>query len=109
MNKTWNTGSCRDLAQNAAQFVKIHRLGEVEIESGFSAALDIRRRGKARKRYGFDGSFSFRFRNNIVAIPVWQRDITQHNVELLGVDQVQRGPGIISRRNVVAEMIQKPR
>ncbi len=97
-----------DLAENRAQFVKIHRLREVEIESGFSAALDVITRCKAGKRYGFDGAFPFCFCNDIVAIPVWQRDITQHNVELFGVDQVQRAPGIISRRNVVAEMIQKP-
>ena len=108
MNKIRNIGSGRDLAQNAAQLVKIHRLREMEIESGFSAAVDVVTRCKTRKGDGFNGSSSFCFRNDIVAIPVWQRDITQHNVELFGVDQVQRAPGIISRRNVVAKMIQKP-
>src|SRR5438093_992656 len=81
----------------------------MEIESGFSAALDVVTRCKGRKRYGFGGSFSFRFCNDIVAIPVWQRDITQHNVELFGVNYFQRAPGVISRGNVVAEMIQEPR
>src|SRR5947208_11146733 len=106
--KIRNTGSRRDLAENAAQLVKIHRLGQMEIKSSFSAALDIVTRCKARYRHGFDGSFSFRFHNDIVAIPIWQRDITQHNVELFGVDHVQRAPRVISRGNVVAEMIQKP-
>ena len=59
-------------------------------------------------RHGFHGSFSFCFDDDIVAIPVWQRDITEHNVELLGVDHVQRAPSVISRGNIMAEMIQKP-
>jgi len=109
IEKIRNIGSRRDLAENAAQFVKIHRLRQMKIESSFSAALDIVTRGKARKRYGFDGSFSFCLCDYIVAISVWQRDITQHNVELFGVDHVQRAPGVISRGNVVAEMVQKAR
>src|SRR5882724_6453386 len=106
--KKRNIGSRRDLAENAAEFVKIHRLRQMEIESSLSAALDIVKRCKARYRHGFHGSFSFRFYNDIVAIPVWQRDIAQHNVELFGVDHVQRAPCVISRGNVMAEMIQKP-
>jgi hypothetical protein len=81
----------------------------MEIESSLSAALDIVTLCKARYRHGFHGSFSFRFNNDIVAIPVWERDITQHNVEVFGVDHVQRASGAISRGNVMAEMIQKPR
>src|SRR4029077_1605128 len=108
MEQIRNISSRRDLAENAAQLVKIHRLRQMEIESSFSAALDIVPRCKARYRHGFHGSFSFRFRDDIVAIPVWQRDITQHNVELFGVDHVQRALGVISRGNVVPEMIQKP-
>ena len=34
-------GSRRDLAENAAQLVKVHRLRQMEIESSFSAALDV--------------------------------------------------------------------
>src|SRR5881396_1069347 len=97
-----NIDSRRDLAENGAQLVKIHRLRQMEIESSLSTALDIVTRCKARYRHGFHGSFSFRFHNDIVAIPVWQRDITQHNVELVGVDQFQRAPGVISRGNIVA-------
>src|SRR6266853_5399740 len=108
LKKIRNIGPRRDLAENAAQLVKIHRLRQMEIESSLSAALDIVTLCKARYRHGFHGSFSFRFHNDIVAIPVWQRDITQHNVELFGVDHVQRAPCVISRGNVVAEMIQKP-
>ena len=103
-----NCRSRRDLTENATQLVKIHRLRQMEIESSLSATLDILTRSKARYRHGFHGSFSFRFHNDIVAIPVWQRDITQHNVELFGVDHVQRAPCVISRGNVMAEMIQKP-
>ena len=40
-NKIRNTDSRRDLTENAAKFVKIHRLRQMEIESSFSAALDI--------------------------------------------------------------------
>src|SRR4051794_14381934 len=81
----------------------------MEIESSFSAALDIVMRCKARYRHRFHGSFSFRFHNDIVAIPVWKRDVAQHDVELFGVDHVQRGPGVVSRGNIVTEMIQQPR
>ena len=58
-----NCGSHGDLAEYAAQFVKIHRLGKMEIEPGFSAALDVVARGKTRESYGFKRSFSFRFGN----------------------------------------------
>src|SRR4051794_14007672 len=78
--------SRRNLTQNSAKFVKIYRLRQIEIESSFFAALDIVPRSKTGYRHGFDSSFSFRFHNNIVAIPVWQRDVTQHHVELLGLD-----------------------
>src|SRR6266487_158926 len=108
LKKIRNIGSRRDLAENAAQLVKVHRLRQMEIESSFPATLDIVTRCKARYRHGFDGSFSFRFHNDIVAIPVRQRDITQHNVELFGIDHVQRAPCVISRGNVMAEMTQKP-
>src|SRR6185369_16903935 len=91
----------RDLAQNAAEFVKIHRFCKVEIEAGFSATLDVVKRCKAGYGHGFHGSFSFRFRNDMVAVPVWQRDIAQHNVELFGVDHIQCAPGTISRGNVM--------
>jgi hypothetical protein len=95
----------RDLAQNAAELVEIHWFRQMEIEASFSATLDVVTRCKAGYRHGFHGSFSFRFLDDIVAIPVRQRDVTQHNVELFGVDHVQRAPGAISRRNFVAEMI----
>src|SRR6476660_9612156 len=103
-----DTGSRRDLAENGTQFVKIHRLRQIKIESSFSAPLDIVTRSKARYRHGFHRSFSFRFHNDIVAVPVWQCDITQHHVEIFGLDHVERAAGIISGGNVVAEMIQKP-
>jgi hypothetical protein len=107
-NKVRNSRSGRDLAQNAAELVKIHRFRKVEIEASFSATLDVVTRCEAGYGHGFHGSFSFRFRNDIVAVPVWQRDIAQHNVELFGLDNVQRAPGTISRGNVMAEMIQEP-
>jgi len=64
-----------DLAEYAAEFVKIHRLGKMEIEPGFSAALDVVTRGKTRESYGLKRSFLFRFGNYVVAIPVRQGNI----------------------------------
>ena len=58
-----NCGSHGDLAEYAAELVKIHWLGKMEIEPGFSAALDVVTRGKTRESYGFKRSFSFRFGN----------------------------------------------
>ena len=58
-----NCGSRGDLAEYAAEFVKIHRLGKMKIEPGFSAALDIVTGGKTRESYRFERSFSFRFGN----------------------------------------------
>src|SRR5262245_15209953 len=100
-----NLQSRRDLAQNAAQLVKIDRLCQMEIEPSFSSTLDIVTRCKTRYRHGFHRSFSFRFHNDIVAIPVWQRDIAQHNVELFGFDHVQRTPCVISRGYIMTEVI----
>src|SRR6478735_12587962 len=108
IEKIRNIGSRRDLAENGAQLVKINRLRQMEIESSFSAALDIVTRCKARYRHRFHRSFSFRFLNDIVAVSVWQRDITQDNVELFGLDHVERTAGVVSRGNVVAKIIQKP-
>src|SRR5215208_4506825 len=75
-NKMRKARSSRDLAENRAQFVKIHRFREIKIESSFFAALDIVTRAKARYRHRLHRSFSFGFHDDIVAIPVWQRDIT---------------------------------
>ena len=47
-----------DLAENGAQFVKVHRLGQMKIETGFFAALNIVRCPKPSERYGFNRSFS---------------------------------------------------
>src|SRR4051794_27100010 len=43
----------RDLTQNSAKLVKIHRLRQIEIESSFFAALDIVTRSKTGDRHGF--------------------------------------------------------
>ena len=86
----WPSGtslaSRRDLAENAAELVKIHRLRQMEIEASFSAALDIVTRCKTGYCHRLHGSSSFGFHNDIVTIPVWQRDIAQHNVELFGIN-----------------------
>src|ERR1051325_4584099 len=81
----------------------------MEIKARFSTTFDIVARGKARDRHSFHRSLSFRFHNDIVAIPVWQRDIAQHNVELFRVDHIQRASGIVSGGNVMAKVIKKPR
>src|SRR5262249_28398062 len=104
-----NFNSHGDLAEYAAQFVKIHRLGKMEIETSLSAAFDIVTRGKARERYGFDRSFSFRLGNDLVTISVRQRNITQHNIELFRVDHLQGALRAISGGNLMTEMIQKAR
>ncbi len=36
-----------DLAENSSQFVKVHRFGQMKIETGFLAALNIVRRSKS--------------------------------------------------------------
>src|SRR5262245_33232091 len=100
IKRTSESRSRRDLAQNAAKLVKIHRLRQMKIESSFSTALNIIACRKTGYCHRFHGSFSFRFHDYIVAVPVWQRDITQDNVELFGIDHVQCAPGIISRGNI---------
>src|SRR5262245_44765387 len=94
----------RDLPENAAQLVKVHRLGKMEIEPSLSAAFNVGTRGKARECYGFDGALSFRLSNNVVTITVWQPNITKHNVKLFGVDHVQRATGVMRGGNFMAEM-----
>src|SRR5439155_19519397 len=96
-----------DLAQNNAQLVKIHRLGEMEIEPGFSATLDVFSRSKATDRYGFKGSFSFGFGNHVIPAAIGQSNVTQNDIELFRVDHVHRVLGAVSHRNFVAEMTEK--
>ena len=47
-----------DLAENGAQFVKVHRFSQMKIETGFPAALNIIGRSKSGQRYRLDRSFS---------------------------------------------------
>ena len=96
-----------DLAQDSAQLVEIHRLGEMEIESCLSAALDVFSRGKATERYGFNGSFSFGFGNQVVAAAVGQSNVAQHDIEFFRVEDIPRVLGAISYGNVVAEVTEK--
>jgi len=96
-----------DLAQNSAQLVKIHRLGEMEIESRLSAALDVLGRGKAAERYGFHRSFSFGFGNQVVAAAIGQCNVTQNDIEFSGFENIPRILGAISHRDFVAEMTEK--
>ena len=98
-----------DLAQNAAQLMKIYRLGEMEIEPGSSATLDVFSRGKATDRYGFNGFFSFGFGNHIVAGAIGQSNVTQDDIELFGVDHALRVLRAIGHGNFVAEMTQETR
>src|SRR5437868_9638533 len=74
--KTDTHTSHGDLTEYTAQFVKIHRLCKMEIEPGFSAALDIVTRGKTRQSYSLEGPFSFGFGNYVVTIPIRQGNIT---------------------------------
>ena len=63
--------------------MKVHRLGQVKIETGVLTAFDIVRRSKSGQRYSFNGSFSFGFGNQIIAAAVRQGDIGQDDVEFL--------------------------
>ena len=96
-----------DLAQNSAQLVEVHRLGEMEIESRLSAALDVFTRGKATNRYGFNWPFSLGFGNQVVATPVRQSNVAQNDIELFRVDHVHRVLCTISHGNLVAEVTEK--
>ena len=59
--------SRRDLAQNAAELVEIHRFCKVEIEASFSATLDVVTRCIAGYRHGFP-----------LASGTWRRHTQQH-------------------------------
>src|SRR5947207_3892948 len=76
----------RDLTQNAAELVKIHRLGEMEIESSFSAALNVLSPGKASDCYGFDGSLPFGFGNQVVAAAVGQSNVMHDNIKRFRIE-----------------------
>src|SRR6266436_6318931 len=98
-----------DLAQNSAQLVKVHRFRKVEIEPGFPAALNILARAKAGERDRLDRSSSLGLGNDVVAAAVRQSDVAQDNIELFRVNHVQRILCSVSRRNFMAEMIEKTR
>src|SRR6266511_1774550 len=96
-----------DLAQNSAQLVKIHGFGEMEIEAGLFAALDIFRCAKSSQRYGFNGSFSLGRGNQVVAAPVRQGNVAQDNIEFFGVDHFQSAPRAFGQRNFMPEITQE--
>ena len=98
-----------DLAQNSAQLVKIHWLGEMEIESRFSAALNVLSRSKATEGHGCYRSFALRMSHNVVAAPIRQGDVAQNDVELFRFDRIQRVLRAIGQRNFMAEMREKTR
>ena len=98
-----------NLAQDSAQFVKVHRLAKMEIEPGLLAALNVLDCAKAGERYRFNRSFSFSFGNHVVTAAIGQRDVAQKDVELFGVDNVQRGLRAIGNGNFVAEMTEETR
>src|SRR5262249_49547825 len=80
---------------------------EMEIESRLLAALNVRRRGKATDRYGFNGLFSLGFGNDVVAAAIGQSNVTQNDIEFFRVDHVHRVLRAIGDRNFVAEMTEK--
>ena len=63
----------------------------------------------AGERYRFDRSSSLSLGNNVVAVAVRQSDVAQDDIELFGVNQVQRILRSVSDRNFMAEMIEKTR
>src|SRR5437867_11286033 len=98
-----------NLTQDSAQFVKVHRFCKMEIEPGLLAALNVLSCAKAGERYGFDRSFSLGFGNYVVAAAIGQRDVAQNDVELFGVNNIQRSLRAIGKGNFVAEMTEKTR
>ena len=71
-----------DLAENGAQFVKIHRLGQMKIKTSFFAALNIVRCSKSSERHGFNRSFSFDLGDHVVTAAVRQGDVAKDDIEL---------------------------
>src|SRR6266481_520688 len=63
-----------NLAQNSAEFVKVHRFAKMEIEPGLFAALNVFSCAKTGERYRFDRAFSLGFGNHVVAAAIGQRD-----------------------------------
>src|SRR5438105_3515756 len=98
-----------NLTQNSAQFVKVHRFGKMEIEPGLLAALNVLSCAKTGERYRFDRSFSLGFGNQVVAAAIGKCDVAQNDVELFGLNNVQRIVGGIGQRNLMAEMTEKTR
>jgi len=96
-----------DLGKNSAQLVEVHGFGEMEIEAGFSAAPDVFVPVKSSKGYAFDGLFSFRLRDHVVAAPVGQANVAQDDVELLRLDNLQRALHAIGDQNLVTEMAEE--
>ena len=96
-----------DLAENGSQFVKVHRLGQMKIETGRFAALNIVRRSKSGQRYRLDGSFSFGLGNQIIAAAVGQSDIGQNDIKIFRMDNFPCTLRIIGHGNFVAEMCEQ--
>jgi hypothetical protein len=96
-----------DLAENGAQLVEVHRFGEMEIEASFLPAPDVFVPVKSSKGYSFNGLFSFRLRDHVVAAPVGQANVAQDDVELLRLDNLQRAPHAIGDQNLVTEMAEE--
>src|SRR5437867_12110080 len=64
-----------NLAQDSAQFVKVHRFCKMEIEPRLLATFNILGCAEAGERYRFDRLFSLGFGNHVVAAAIGQRDI----------------------------------
>ena len=113
LDQTSAAASCNErflgsnLAQNSAQFVEVHRFGEMKIETGFSTSPDIFVLVKSSKGYAFHGLFSFGLRDHVVAAPIGQANVAQNDVELLRLDNLQRALCAIGDRNFVTEMTEE--
>src|SRR4029077_12834934 len=73
--------SGRNLAQDSAQLVEVHRFCKMEIEPGFLAALDIVGGVEAGQRYRFYRLSSLRLCNHVVTVAVRQSDVAQDDIE----------------------------
>lgn len=96
--------SSADLTQDAPELVKVHRLAEMEVESGLFAALDIVVAVEPCQGHAFEGLFTFGFRDHIVTAAIRESDVAQNDVEVFCVDHFQRAPLGIGHRDFVAEV-----
>ena len=96
-----------DLIKNAAQLVEIHRLDQMEIESGFPTPPNIIVSAKAGQSNALERLPLLRPRDHFVAAAIGQPDIAQNHIELLRLHDFQSALNRLGGRNFVPEVLSK--